>query len=264
MQFAILAACVIAPVLTALVASPELRAWLRGKGAVEQTLSNAGTGLVFLATQVGLRGALIAVFAAAARVVPWKLPDGPVGYVAAFFLLDLVYYVQHRLEHRVPLLWAIHAVHHQSRDYNLSVSLRVGALSSLSTLAFHLLLALAGVPVTVYAVVVAVHAVLLFTLHARTTFHVGPGRVFNAPVFHRVHHGAEAAYIDKNFGGVLLVFDRLFGTFAPYEVEPSFGVVGEPSPLDPLRANLSPIAALADKVRAQPGLGKKLRALFVR
>ena len=80
---------------------------------------------------------------------------------------------------------------------------------------------------TQYAAVVTLHGVLLFTLHARTRLPSGPGRFFNAPVFHRVHHGADAAYIDKNFGGVLLVFDRLFGTFAPYTQEPSFGVDGD-------------------------------------
>jgi sterol desaturase/sphingolipid hydroxylase (fatty acid hydroxylase superfamily) len=259
-----LVACVVVPVAAALLASPELRAWLRGKGSVEQTFSNAGTGLVFLVTQLGLRGALLAVFARVSYVVPWKIPDRPLGYLAAFVLLDFVYYLQHRLEHRVPLLWAVHAVHHQSHDYNLSVSLRVGALSSVSTLGFHLLLALIGVSLPQYAIVVAVHAALLFTLHARTKFHVGPGRLFNAPVFHRVHHGAEAAYIDKNFGGVFLVFDRIFGTFAPYGAEPTFGVVGEESPLDPLRANVTPLAALVEKVRARPTLRQKLSVLFVR
>ena len=108
------------------------------------------------------------------------------------------------------------------------------------------------------------HGAILFTLHARTRFTLGPGRLFNAPVFHRVHHGADAAYIDKNFGGVFLIFDRLFGTFAPYVEEPTFGVAGEPSPENPVIANTAPLAALAASLRAQPTLGKKLRALFVR
>jgi sterol desaturase/sphingolipid hydroxylase (fatty acid hydroxylase superfamily) len=118
-----------------------------------------------------------------------------------------------------------------------------------------------------YASIVTVHAVLLFTLHARTKFALGPGRFFNAPVFHRVHHGAEDAYIDKNFGGVLLVFDRLFGTFAPYVEEPSFGVVGEggaPASKDPLAANLAPFAALRHEVARQPTLLRKIGALFFR
>ncbi|HEU4406013.1 MAG TPA: sterol desaturase family protein [Polyangiaceae bacterium] len=263
-HYALALACVAVPIAAALLASREVRAWLRGTGSVRQTLSNAGVGLLFLAAQLALRGALLGAYAGAAALVPWKLPNAPWAFALAFFLLDFVYYVQHRLEHAVPLLWAVHSVHHQSRDYNLSVSLRVGALSSLSTLAFHAALALAGVGVGLYAAVVTLHAALLFALHARTKFRLGPGRFFNAPVFHRVHHGAEAAYVDKNFGGVLLAFDRLFGTFAPYGAEPSFGVAGEGSPHDPLRANVAPLAALAASLRRQPTLAKKIRALFVR
>jgi sterol desaturase/sphingolipid hydroxylase (fatty acid hydroxylase superfamily) len=214
-----------------------------------------------------LRGALLAAFAGLAACVPYKLPaSAPWAWALTFMLLDLVYYVQHRLEHAVPLLWAIHSVHHQSRDYNLSVSFRVGALSSLSTLVFHSLLALAGVSATMYAAVVTVHAALLFTLHARTKWTLGPGRFFNAPVFHRVHHGAEAMYIDKNFGGVFLVFDRLLGTFAPYTVDPTFGVLGERAvaAANPLAANIGPFAALAARVAREKTAGRKLRALFWR
>ncbi|MBS2020371.1 MAG: sterol desaturase family protein [Deltaproteobacteria bacterium] len=266
-HWALYLVCVIVPVAAVLLASREVRAWLRGTGSIRQTLSNAGVGLVFLLVQVALRGTLVAAFAGAAALVPYKLPtDAWWAWPLAFVLLDFVYYVQHRLEHAVPLLWAIHAVHHQSHDYNLSVSFRVGALSSISTLAFHSLLALAGVSASMYAVVVTLHAALLFTLHAKTKWTIGPGRFFNAPVFHRVHHGAESAYVDKNFGGVLLVFDRLFGTFAPYVEEPSFGVIGERDVADhgPVSANVAPFESLAASVRRQPTLAKKLRALLVR
>jgi sterol desaturase/sphingolipid hydroxylase (fatty acid hydroxylase superfamily) len=262
---ALVAACLLVPLLAALLSSREVRAWLRGTGSIWQTLSNAGVGVLFLITQLLLRGTLLAAFAGLAALVPWKLPDHAWwSYAVALLLLDFVYYVQHRLEHAVPLLWAIHSVHHQSRDYNLSVSFRVGALASLSTLCFHGLLALAGVSATQYAVVVTVQAVIVFTLHARTRFTVGPGLLFNAPVFHRVHHAADAGYIDKNFGGILLVFDRLFGTFAPYRGEPTYGVAGEPSPENPVAANVAPLESLARSVRAPPTLARKARALFIR
>ncbi|MBM4359358.1 MAG: sterol desaturase family protein [Deltaproteobacteria bacterium] len=263
-HLAAIAAFVLVPALGAALGSREARAWLRGTGSVRQTLSNAGVGLVFLVTQLALRGVLLGAFAELAARVPWKLPSSPASVALAFVLLDLVYYVQHRLEHAVPLLWAIHSVHHQSRDYNLSVSLRVGALSSLSTLGFHALLALVGVEPTTYAAVATVHAALLFTLHARTKRALGPGRFFNAPVFHRVHHGAEADFIDCNFGGVLLVFDRLLGTFTPYTREPTFGVTGSPPVHDPLAANLSPFAELAAEIARRPTLRGKVRALLVR
>jgi sterol desaturase/sphingolipid hydroxylase (fatty acid hydroxylase superfamily) len=261
----VVALYLLVPLLGALLASRDVRVWLRGTGSIRQTLSNAGVGLLFLASQLLLRGTLIAAYAGVAAIVPFKLPErAPWSWALGFVLLDFVYYVQHRLEHAVPLLWAIHAVHHQSRDYNLSVSFRVGVLASFSTLLFHTTLALAGVSATQYAALATAHGAILFTLHARTRFTLGPGRLFNAPVFHRVHHGADSACIDKNFGGVFLVFDRLFGTFAPYTGDPSFGVAGEPSPENPVAANAAPFASLLSSVRAQPTLGRKVRALFVR
>ncbi|HET9933198.1 MAG TPA: sterol desaturase family protein [Polyangiaceae bacterium] len=261
---AVVASCVLLPVGLAVATSPEIRRALRGTGSVRQTLSNAGVGVLFLVTQVGLRGALIGAYAGAAALVPWKLPLGrPESWLFAFFFLELIYYVQHRLEHRIPLLWAVHVVHHQSRDYNLSVSLRVGVLSSLTTTLFHLPLALLGVSLEQYALLSTIHAGLLSTLHARTRLALGPGRFFNAPVFHRVHHASDSSYIDKNFGGVLLVFDRLFGTFTPLANEPTYGVAAQASPLNPLDANVAPWRALRAQVRELPTLRAKLKALFV-
>ena len=259
-----LALCVLLPVGLAALSSPEIRRALRGTGSIQQTLSNAGVGLLFLVTQVGLRGALVGAYAAVAALVPWKLPiDRPESWVVAFLALELIYYVQHRLEHRVPLLWAVHAVHHQSRDYNLSVSFRVGVLSSLITTLFHLPLALLGISLEEYALLSTAHAALLFTLHARTRLALGPGRFFNAPVFHRVHHASDAVYVDKNFGGVLLVFDRLFGTFAPFNGEPTYGVASQPSPLNPVEANVSPWLELRARVQKRPTIAGKLKALLV-
>jgi sterol desaturase/sphingolipid hydroxylase (fatty acid hydroxylase superfamily) len=260
-----LASALVTAFLLLLWLSPELRRSLRGTGSIRQTLSNAGVGVVFLLSQLFFRGALVAVFAFVSMHVPWKLPDHRIGtYLLTFVLLDFIYYCQHRLEHKVPILWAIHAVHHQSIDYNWSVSFRVGAFASLTTICFHSLLALAGVDPITYAAVGTFHAMLLFGLHAKTKLTFGPGRFFNAPLFHRVHHASNEAAIDRNFGGVFLVFDRLLGTFTPYREGLSYGVVGQDGPSDPLRANTAPWIALASTLAHKPTLAAKLRALFVR
>ena len=265
MRAALIVLLVLVPIVATIALSQEVRTWLRGTGSIRQTLSNAGVGVLFLVTQLALRGAVVGAFAGVAALVPWKLSEHVWwSWPFAFVLLDFVYYVQHRLEHALPVLWAIHSVHHQSRDYNLSVSFRVGMLASVSTLFFHLSLALAGVTATMYAAIAAIHATLLFTLHARTKLTLGPGRFFNAPVFHRVHHGAEAAYIDKNFGGVFLVFDRILGTFAPYVEEPTYGVASQASPEGPVAANVAPFASLARTIRVESTLLGKVSALFVR
>jgi alkylglycerol monooxygenase len=250
--------------LLAALHSHEVRRWLRGTGSIRQTFANAGVGLVFAASQLMFRGFLLSAFATVAHLVPWKLPHTWWGYLAAFVLVDFLYYAQHRLEHAVPVLWAIHSVHHQSKDYNLSVSFRVGVFASFSTTFFHLLLALLGMSTEMYAGLLTVHAILLFGLHSRIRFTFGPGRFFNAPLFHRVHHGAEDEYIDKNFGGILLVFDRLLGTFAPYTKEPSYGTVGQTVDNNPITANAAPWDELRRNLRKQATIGSKLRALFVR
>jgi sterol desaturase/sphingolipid hydroxylase (fatty acid hydroxylase superfamily) len=259
------AAFVVVPVVGGLVAHPAVRRALRGRGSVRQTLSNAGVGAVFVAAQLVMRGVTLAAYGAVhARAVAGPFEPEPLTIVLVLLALDAIYYAQHRLEHRVPLLWAVHAVHHQSLDYNLSVSLRVGALAGTTTLLFHLPLAIFGVSPALYAVASTLHALGVATLHARTTRTLGPGRLFNAPAFHRVHHGAEIEYVDKNFGGLLLLFDRVFGTFAPYDREPTFGVLGEPSPRDPITANTAPFALLLERTRRAPRLSQKLRALFWR
>ena len=171
-HLAIVALALLVLVVLTIVASPALRAWLRGTGSIRQTLSNAGVGILFLGSQLLLRGTQIAVFAGVAALVPYKLPPtAPRSFVVAFVLLDFVYYVQHRIEHSAPLLWAVHSVHHQSRDYNLSVSFRVGVLASLSTLAFHGALALADVSATQYAAVVTLHGALLFAPRLKGSGH---------------------------------------------------------------------------------------------
>jgi sterol desaturase/sphingolipid hydroxylase (fatty acid hydroxylase superfamily) len=245
--------------------SPELRRWLRGTGSIRQTLSNASVGALFLLSQLFFRGVIIAVFTAVSVHVPWKLPHAhPITFVIAFLLLDAVYYMQHRLEHKVPLLWAIHSVHHQSVDYNWSVSFRVGIFASISTMLFHSLVALAGVDAVTYAAVGTAHAMLLFGLHAQTRFTLGPGRVFNAPIFHRVHHASNDDAIDKNFGGVLLVFDRLFRTFTPYREGLVYGVTDEPVHHNPVVANMAPWVTLFRAAAKKKTLGGKVKALFVR
>lgn len=249
----------------ALALSRRFRRYVRGTGSLQQTASNTSVGLLFLLSQTVLRGVMLGVYSAVSSAVPWRWEARAWwGYLLAFVLLDFVYYVQHRLEHQVPVLWAIHSVHHQSVDYNWSVSFRVGMLASLSTMCFHALVALAGVDLVTYAAVSTAHAALLFTLHARTKFTLGPGRFFNAPVFHRVHHASNEEAIDRNFGGVLLLFDRLFGTFTPYREGLVYGVSGEPAPQNPVSANVAPWSALLATVAKQPTLGAKVRALFVR
>lgn len=154
---------------------------------------------------------------------------------------DFTYYLYHRAAHRVNFFWAAHVVHHQSEEYNLAVALRQSWFSSMTGWVFDLPLALLGVPPLVYATVVAINLLYQFWIHTRLIHRLGPLEwVLNTPSHHRVHHGTEARYLDCNYAGIFIVWDRLLGTFVPEREEPTYGTVRPFRSLDPLWANVEP------------------------
>jgi sterol desaturase/sphingolipid hydroxylase (fatty acid hydroxylase superfamily) len=137
-------------------------------------------------------------------------------WFVAFVGVDFLYYWWHRLSHEVNFLWAAHVVHHQSEDYNLAVALRQAVLTSWTALPFYLPLAVLGVPVAVYAIVHALSTLYQFRIHTQLVGRIrGPlDWILNLPSHHRVHHAINERYLDKNYGAMLIVWDRLFGTYA--------------------------------------------------
>jgi alkylglycerol monooxygenase len=183
-------------------------------------------------------------------------------WVLAFVLLDFVFYWAHRLCHVVPLLWAMHAVHHQSDEYNLSVGLRAPWLQPLMYAPFTALLALSGVPVEVMAVVYLIQQTWKLVIHTQLIGDLGPLEwVLVTPRHHAVHHACNARYLDRNHGGVFVLWDRLFGTFQRLEEAPVFGT-GEAAEHNPLRNNVQPWRQLVRRAARAPGAGAALRALF--
>ena len=140
---------------------------------------------------------------------------------------DLCFYCFHRVSHRVPFFWAAHEAHHSSRRYNLSTALRLSWTTPLTGLPFWWVLPLLGFhPMWI----VAVHTLskaYQFLLHTQTIGKLGPLEwVLNTPSHHRVHHGCNPEYLDKNLGGIFIVWDRLFGTFAEERRAPTYGLAG--------------------------------------
>jgi alkylglycerol monooxygenase len=163
----------------------------------------------------------------------------------AFVLYDFVYYVDHRSTHTFRLLWASHRVHHQTRDFHLLTGLRMSVVGPLLAFPFRLPLAVLGVPPALFASIDALHALSTFFLHARLVRELGPvGWVFNTPAHHRVHHSAAERHFGRNFGGVLIVWDRLFGTYAAPEAVHEFGDGEAREPLGPWRAHLEALKGL--------------------
>lgn len=159
-------------------------------------------------------------------------------WVLAFILHDLAYYAFHRMSHRVNFLWGAHIVHHQSEDYNLTVSLRQGTVATWVTYAFYLPLAFTGIPIEVWLVVHGLFQVYQFLIHTRFVGRLGPLEwLFVTPSFHRVHHGRAPDELDTNYGGTLNVWDRLFGSHRLETGEPEYGITTGVASWSPFWAN---------------------------
>ncbi len=190
-------------------------------------------------------------------------PTSIVGWVLLVLGVDLGYYVFHRAAHRVGFLWAMHSVHHQSEEYNLSVALRQPWLESIMSPAFYLPLAVLGFPPIMYLGGVTIDTLYQFWIHTRAVGKLGPVEwVMNTPSHHRVHHGIDPEYVDKNYAGIFIVWDRLFGTYEREEREPVYGTVkGMPS-WNALTVNVQPWVDLWKMSAATKPFVDKVRVWF--
>ncbi len=171
------------------------------------------------------------------RILDW--PESIWMYVLLFIGIDFFYYWFHRYAHEVSLFWGTHIVHHQSEEYNFSVALRQSALQSFVSMIFYLPLAWLGFNPFAFLTINAFQTLYQFWIHTKTIDRLHPiiEFIFNTPSHHRVHHGRNPQYIDKNHGGTFIIFDRLFGTFEP-EIEPVvYGVTKPLASWNPLWAN---------------------------
>lgn len=222
-----------------------------------ELVSGLGCGTLDQVVNLLTGGAFLTVYAFMNRHVrALDLPSrSPATWIAAIVLHDLAYYLFHRASHRVNMLWAAHAVHHQSEDYTFAVSLRQGAFATWVSYVFYLPLAPLGIPVEVFVAVHGVYQIYQFFVHTRFIPALGPlEHVLATPVLHRVHHGRDTDHLDKNYGGFFIIWDKLFGSFAPYTREPDYGVTAGISSWSPFWANLHPYVALVRRTRRAPNL----------
>lgn len=186
-------------------------------------------------------------------------PRSPLMWALLFLGVDLCYYWFHRLSHEINVLWAIHVVHHQSEEYNLTVALRQAALQPLVSWVFYLPLAVLGFPPAMFATMSALNTIYQFWIHTRALPKLGPLEwVLNTPSHHRVHHGSNEKYLDRNHGGTLIIWDRLFGTFQEEEEEPRYGVTRPLYSYNPVWANLHAFVDLHREARKHPRLRDRI------
>jgi sterol desaturase/sphingolipid hydroxylase (fatty acid hydroxylase superfamily) len=173
--------------------------------------------------------------------------------------VDFAYYWFHRLHHEVRVLWASHVPHHSSQRYNLSTALRQSWLTPLTGPVFWAPLLLVGFSPAMVLTAQAWSLLYQFALHTEAVGRLGPLEwVLNTPSHHRVHHGSDAGYLDKNYGGIFIVWDRLFGTFAAEAQRVTYGLTRNVGSFHPLRIAFHELAATATEVW---GAGSWRRAL---
>jgi sterol desaturase/sphingolipid hydroxylase (fatty acid hydroxylase superfamily) len=181
-----------------------------------------------------------------------------------FLGVDCAYYWFHRIAHEYNAPWAGHVVHHSSEDYNLAVALRQGAFQGLFSWVFYLPLALLGFPPSWFAAVMSFNLLYQFWIHTRTIKTLGPLEwVLNTPSHHRVHHARNPKYLDKNYAGTLIIWDRMFGTFQAEEEEPVFGLTKPLDSWNPLWANLHVWRDLSRDAWLAPRWIDKVRIWFM-
>jgi sterol desaturase/sphingolipid hydroxylase (fatty acid hydroxylase superfamily)/uncharacterized membrane protein YhhN len=188
------------------------------------------------------------------------------GWVIALLFYDLCYYWLHRAGHVVALFWAAHVVHHQSQHYNLSTALRQTSSGALFGWMFYIPMAVAGVPPLVFGIVALVDLLYQFWVHTEQIGKLGWfDRVFCSPSNHRVHHAVNDRYLDRNYGGLLVVWDRMFGSFQEeLDAEPCvYGTRGALNSWDPVWANLEVYWALAQDSWATRNWADKVRIWFM-
>jgi sterol desaturase/sphingolipid hydroxylase (fatty acid hydroxylase superfamily) len=190
-------------------------------------------------------------------------PDSPWPWVIAIVGVDLGYYWWHRLSHEVNVLWAVHVVHHQSEDYNLAVALRQAVLSPVTVMPFYLPLAVLGVPLLPFFIVNALSTLYQFWIHTELVDRMGVlERVINTPSLHRVHHGVNPEYLDKNYAATFICWDQLFGTLRREEAPVVYGVSHPLRSFDPVWAQVQPFWALWQAMRRAPSAREAIRFML--
>jgi len=246
-------------------------AWdqLKGRGLYRlgDSLANIGCGIMDQSTglfsKVLVVAAYTAMFHLTAAWRPWELQATPAVWVATFVLSDLAYYWAHRLSHGVNILWIGHVVHHQSEDYNLAVALRQSVLQKVLLMWVYWPLALAGFPPEIFLTCMAVNLLYQFWIHTELIDTLGPLEwVMNTPSHHRVHHGRNPEYIDRNHAGVFIVWDRMFGTFQKELVKPTYGITRPTDTFNPVHAQWKPVVDLWNDLKRIPNWRDRLRFLF--
>ena len=241
----------------------------RGRSAyrVNDTLASLSLGTTSQITELATKLVIIAIYAFCfehLRVTTLPV-DAWWTWALGLLLYDFLYYWHHRMSHEVGILWATHVVHHSSEEFNLSTALRQTSSRFLLGWIFYLPMAVLGFPLIVFIVVGLIDLLYQYWIHTEQIGKLGWfDRVFASPSNHRVHHAVNDKYLDKNYGGILILWDRMFGSLIDKDARErcGYGTRSRLGTFSPLWANLEVFAALAKDAWHAQSWADKLRVFI--
>ncbi len=238
---------------------------LPGGYARRDALTSLATGAVSVVTMSAWKGlGLLGYAVLFSYLAPWQLPaDAWWTWALAVLGVDFFFYWAHRVAHRVRVVWATHQAHHSSEYFNFATALRQKWNNS-HELVIWAPLPLLGVPPALVFLGFSVSLVYQFFVHTERVDKLWAPLelVLNTPSHHRVHHGTDPEYLDRNYGGILIVWDRLFGTFQPERHRPTYGLTTPVDTYHLVRLQTHEYAAIVRDVRRAPTLREKLGYVF--
>lgn len=203
------------------------------------------------------------IFEYLSSIAPFLLPNVWWVWIIALILDDFFYYLYHRYSHELRFLWNFHVVHHSSEHYNLSVALRQSWFSNSVNWIFYLPMALLGFPLSVRATAHGFNLIYQFFIHTKFVSKLGfLEYIFNTPSHHRAHHGVNNPYLDKNYAGIFIIWDRLFGTFVDETEEPRYGIIKPIKSFNWFWINTHAWVEMWEAMKIRQTLFGKLRCIF--
>ncbi len=222
--------------------------------------------MVFIPAQLTEKASTALLFGAYFLVhqfIPWQIPVNVWTTILAILVVDFIYYWEHRWEHEIRILWTYHSIHHSSPIYNYTTALRVSFIDNFVSWFFFLPAIIIGFHPVIIAFALVFILTYQFWLHTELIGKMGWfDKIFNSPSLHRVHHGSDELYLDKNYGGMLIIWDRMFGTFQPEVFKPTYGLTTQLNSINPLTVHFKEYADIVKDVKKARSFKEALSYVF--
>ncbi len=233
------------------------------KNVIKDMKANFIIGVCLILVGLFVKGVEFSIFSLAYRVaiftpeLSWWL------WIAGFLSCDFIHYFYHLLGHKIRLFWAAHVTHHSSEHFNISTGWRTNFFHLFYRFLFWSPLCFLGFPPQMILLIESVTAIQNFLVHTEKIGKLGVlDWIFNTPSNHRVHHGTNPEYIDKNLGGVLMIYDHLFGTYAKESATPVYGITHNINTYSPFKILIHEYATIIQELAKKGGFKEKFRYLF--